>query len=117
MGQLGTNLGPTWANMAPLGQFGANMDLAKPEKLAFRFDGSTKIKGSSYHQKTKIDDKPIKNRCKFGVGKSNVKNRIKIRLGSVYGSICEGSGRVLGVSWALSGASGLLFGRSETIFF
>ena len=36
MGQLGVNLGPTWANMAALGQLGAIMCLAKPEKLMFR---------------------------------------------------------------------------------
>ena len=41
MGQLKANLVPTWANLGQLGQLGANMDVAKPEKLAFRLDGNT----------------------------------------------------------------------------
>ena len=34
-------MAPTWANMDQLGQLRANMDVAKPEKLAFRLDGNT----------------------------------------------------------------------------
>ena len=41
MGQLKTKLVPTWANLGQLGQLGANMDVAKPEKSVFRLDGST----------------------------------------------------------------------------
>ena len=47
-GHLGANMnqhGPTWGQHGPTranwGQHGANMDRAKPEKTAFRFDGST----------------------------------------------------------------------------
>ena len=41
MGQLKANLVPTWANLNQLGQLGANMVVAKPEKLTFRLDGTT----------------------------------------------------------------------------
>ena len=41
MQELGVNLGPTQANMVARAQLGINMYLAKPEKLAFRLDGST----------------------------------------------------------------------------
>ena len=38
---MGSTWGQLGANMAPLGQLGANMSLAKPEKLMFRLDRRT----------------------------------------------------------------------------
>ena len=47
--QRGANLEPTWDCMGQLGHLRANMDVAKPEKLAFRLDGSTIFTNCTFH--------------------------------------------------------------------
>ena len=70
-----------------------------------------------YSKNRKNQHKITKNQYKFGTGNSRLQNRLQIRFGRVLGSVWEGVGRLLGVSWLLLGASWPFFGRSKSSFF
>ena len=90
MQELGVNLGPTRANMVARGPLGVNMYFAKPEKLVFRFDGSTVLRNSTFHRGPALEG-------------------LRDAFGSLGHALGGRLGRPWGTPWEALGASGRIF--------